>query len=378
MSSASGGSGGPAVGAGGRWTPSALIRFPRGTRMSSWATPTSSAAASAAARMGEVYLAAARPPARAVRGEAAAPGADREPGRVRALLPRSRDHVPASPPQHRPDLRLQRRARRRVPTSSWSTWRGAIWRRACNAGPLPLPAVDPHRRRGGVGAGARARARRRAPRSQAGERLPGHRRRPDRRAGQGARLRHLEDAVGGRADLARRRSAGHAVVHGARAGARPGRLPSTAAPISSRWARSPTGCSPARSRSRATTRRPCSIRSCTRIRRRCRCSCPPTGMPAPLQAVLDRALAKQPEQRFGGMMELARAFDDAAERTIGAASRGAGTAACAPTAARARRLDDADIDPPPPVRTPTPCCFDRSSRRSPRCQRRPHRRCHRS
>ena len=50
----------------------------------------------------------------------------------------------------------------------------------------------PHRRRGGVGARARARARRRSPRSQAGERLPGLGRRPDRRADQGARLRHLQ------------------------------------------------------------------------------------------------------------------------------------------------------------------------------------------
>ena len=75
---------------------------------------------------------------------------------------------------------------------------------------------------------------------------------------------------------------------------------------------------------------------------------PPDWDAGPLQAVLDRALAKQPEQRFGGMMELARAFDDAAERTIGPS--GSLTA----SAARARHLDDADIDPPPPVRTPTP------------------------
>jgi serine/threonine-protein kinase len=72
--------------------------------------------------------------------------------------------------------------------------------------------------------------------------------------------------------------------------------------------------------------------------------------PGPLQAVLSRALAKHPEQRFGGMMELARAFDDAAERTIGAAGAGGLRA----QAAQARRLDDADIDVPPPVRTPTP------------------------
>ena len=36
----------------------------------------------------------------------------------------------------------------------------------------------------------------------------------------------------------------------------------------------------------------------------------------PLQAVLDRALAKDPADRWGGMMELARAFEAAAERTL--------------------------------------------------------------
>jgi eukaryotic-like serine/threonine-protein kinase len=36
----------------------------------------------------------------------------------------------------------------------------------------------------------------------------------------------------------------------------------------------------------------------------------------PLQAVFDRALAKDPADRWGGMMELARAFEAAAERTL--------------------------------------------------------------
>ena len=75
--------------------------------------------------------------------------------------------------------------------------------------------------------------------------------------------------------------------------------------------------------------------------------------PRPLQGVLQRALAKQPEQRFGGMMELARAFDDAVERTIGAGALAQAAARARPRPAP-RRLDDADIDPPPPVRTPTP------------------------
>jgi len=75
---------------------------------------------------------------------------------------------------------------------------------------------------------------------------------------------------------------------------------------------------------------------------------PPEWDAGPLQTVLGRALAKQPRDRFGGMMELARAFEDAAERTIGHA------AMAQPRIVPPRRLDDAAIDPPPPVRTPTP------------------------
>ena len=71
---------------------------------------------------------------------------------------------------------------------------------------------------------------------------------------------------------------------------------------------------------------------------------PPTWDPAPLQAVLDRALAKDPERRWGGMMELARAFEEAAERTI-----------CAPRPRAAAGPSDAAgeaaaLDAPPPVR----------------------------
>jgi hypothetical protein len=83
---------------------------------------------------------------------------------------------------------------------------------------------------------------------------------------------------------------------------------------------------------------------------------PPGWDTTALQAVLDRALAKQPERRFGGMMELARAFEDAAERTLGAGWPGDRGLAAGARAARAvaPRLDDAHIDTPPPVRTPTP------------------------
>jgi serine/threonine-protein kinase len=43
---------------------------------------------------------------------------------------------------------------------------------------------------------------------------------------------------------------------------------------------------------------------------------PRTWDPRPLQGVLDRALAKRPDQRWASMGELAHAFEDAAERTI--------------------------------------------------------------
>jgi eukaryotic-like serine/threonine-protein kinase len=81
---------------------------------------------------------------------------------------------------------------------------------------------------------------------------------------------------------------------------------------------------------------------------------PMTWNTEPLQSVLGRALAKQPERRFGGMMELARAFDDAAERTIGTGNTDLAVEARRARGIAARPLDDADIDPPPPVRTPTP------------------------
>jgi serine/threonine protein kinase len=43
---------------------------------------------------------------------------------------------------------------------------------------------------------------------------------------------------------------------------------------------------------------------------------PASWDPGPLQAVLDRAMAKRPESRWGGMLELARAFESAAEHTL--------------------------------------------------------------
>ena len=55
---------------------------------------------------------------------------------------------------------------------------------------------------------------------------------------------------------------------------------------------------------------------------------PPGWDTAALQAVLDRALAKRPDRRFGGMMELARAFEDAAERTLGAGAGARPRSAC--------------------------------------------------
>ncbi len=68
---------------------------------------------------------------------------------------------------------------------------------------------------------------------------------------------------------------------------------------------------------------------------------PPDWNTRPLQAVLDRALAKHPDQRWGGMLEMARAFADAAERTVaveepdGSAGRGRCRRAAARAAASA-------------------------------------------
>ncbi|HEY4392572.1 MAG TPA: serine/threonine-protein kinase [Polyangia bacterium] len=90
-----------------------------------------------------------------------------------------------------------------------------------------------------------------------------------------------------------------------------------------------------------------------------------------LQAVLDRALAKDPAQRWTGMMELARAFEAASEQTLShdparrQTDRSAGTTlfATPPPPPLRPPLDAAPLTPepaleiedaPPPVRTPTP------------------------
>jgi eukaryotic-like serine/threonine-protein kinase len=87
-----------------------------------------------------------------------------------------------------------------------------------------------------------------------------------------------------------------------------------------------------------------------------------------LQAVLDRALAKNPAQRFGGMMELARAFEAASEQTLSHESAAPGAvdlgrtliATPPPPALRPAHLEperpasDEVSDEPPPVRTPAP------------------------
>ncbi|HTB56454.1 MAG TPA: serine/threonine-protein kinase [Polyangia bacterium] len=97
-----------------------------------------------------------------------------------------------------------------------------------------------------------------------------------------------------------------------------------------------------------------------------------------LQAVLDRALAKDPAQRFSGMMEMARAFEAASEQTLsheiserGTVNLGATLIAAPPppplrpartpaAAAETREGDRADAEPleiedsAPPIRTPTP------------------------
>jgi serine/threonine protein kinase len=96
---------------------------------------------------------------------------------------------------------------------------------------------------------------------------------------------------------------------------------------------------------------------------------PPRWDTRALQAVLDRALAKEASQRWSGMMEMARAFEAASEQTLshdpadrasGARAPGA-TLFAAPPPPPLRPARDAAPEPefepddaPPPVRTPTP------------------------
>ncbi len=100
-----------------------------------------------------------------------------------------------------------------------------------------------------------------------------------------------------------------------------------------------------------------------------------------LQAVLDRALAKDPAQRFGGMMEMARAFEAASEQTLsheisarGTVNLGATLIAAPPppplrparTPAAAEERDRAAYaaseieDSAPPIRTPAPEVTERA------------------
>ena len=132
---------------------------------------------------------------------------------------------------------------------------------------------------------------------------------------------------------------------------------------------------------------------------------PPSWDTRALQSVLDRALAKDPRQRWAGMMELARAFEAASEQTLSHLTIDSGpielsaTLIAAPPPPPAAPIEvpprpaapapilrprtpepQIIIDEPPPVRTPTPVVttspphrFDPSltEERDPRVVRRP-------
>jgi eukaryotic-like serine/threonine-protein kinase len=66
-----------------------------------------------------------------------------------------------------------------------------------------------------------------------------------------------------------------------------------------------------------------------------------------LQAVLDRALAKDPAQRFSGMMEMARAFEAASEQTLSHEMAARGTVNLGATNPGATLIA---TPPPPPLR----------------------------
>ena len=224
-----------------RWTPLASIRFPGAQPASSWATATSLGRRIGRGAMGEVYEA----------------QHVRLPGHfaVKLLLPELQGNQDAfarfcreaeimSQLRHPNivqifDFNVAPDAR---PYFVMEYLQGRDLEARLRVGPAVAAGRHAHRRRGLVGAGARARARRRAPRSEAGEHLPGHRRRADGRAGEGARLRHLEGPRRGRPDLAARSicSGPPLTWRPNRRAGRPTR--STGAPISSRWRRSRTGC----------------------------------------------------------------------------------------------------------------------------------------
>ena len=155
----------------------------------------------------------------------------------------------------------------------------------------------------------------------------------------------------------RGRSARDPLLHGARAGARAGRRHRRP----HRSVRAGRDRVPDADRHGSVSgrrhRRPCCTRSSTRIRRRCRCSCRPAGTPRPLQTVLDRALAKRPRaalRRDDGARARFRGRGRAHDWAPGRGGPGRPGRGGPGRAWMAVRLDDAEIDPPPPVRTPAP------------------------
>jgi serine/threonine-protein kinase len=81
-------------------------------------------------------------------------------------------------------------------------------------------------------------------------------------------------------------------------------------------------------------------------------SLPPFWDTRALQAVLDRALAKDPAQRYSGMMEMARAFEAASEQTLSHEAASQGTVDLGATNLGATNLGATLIatPPPPPLR----------------------------
>ena len=199
-------------------------------------------------------------------------GAQASPEGPGAVPRRGRGGGPAAAPQHRPGPR--RGAARRLRRSWCSSWsRGASLARADRR----HAAAGPTGRRAGRDAGAGhprgAPAGGRAPRPDAGQH-PADR----RRHAQDHRLRPGQAAHRRRGTPhPDRRVAGHAQLHGARAGGQPAPRRSGRRPTSTPWGRSSTSCSPAGRRSRRSRPwRPCARWSPTSrsLRRGCGPSCP--------------------------------------------------------------------------------------------------------
>ena len=214
----------------------------------------------------------ARPAARSLRGQGAAPRAHPQPRGDDPLSPGGGDHLDAPPPAHRSGAGFQRHAGRLPLSGDGAAGRtaagDACWPSAARWSRRRLSASSSRSRRRLYAAHARGH---RAPRLEARQRHGAQQRR-DAGLREGARLRDLPGQLAAAPDRqhARRRARPSTWRPSRRAGCATRSVPG---PTSSRWRRSRTRCSPGASPSAPKIPSRCCTRSFTTTRRRPASTC---------------------------------------------------------------------------------------------------------